>query len=263
VKQVIDVDGIELHLEGDGPTVLMVHGWPDTYRMWDRQVAALRGRYRCARFTLPGFDTAAPPRPASLDETVELLRRMARAACPDGRVTLLLHDWGCVFGFAFYTRYPMLVERIVAVDVGDTAAPEFVRSLSLAQKAMAVSYQLWLAAAWRIGGRVGDRMARVFARIGKAPVDPARVGAQQCYPYYIAWTGRYGSYKALRPLNLGCPLLFVYGERKPLLFHAPQWARQLAHKPGCRVLAMPTGHWPMVQQPGPFNAALLEWLDGR
>jgi pimeloyl-ACP methyl ester carboxylesterase len=82
VKQVIDVDGIELHLEGDGPTVLMVHGWPDTYRLWDRQVAALRGRYRCARFTLPGFDTAAPPRPASLDETVELLRRMARAACP-------------------------------------------------------------------------------------------------------------------------------------------------------------------------------------
>ena len=38
----------------------MVHGWPDTYRLWDGQVEALKDRYRCVRFTLPGFDAAQP-----------------------------------------------------------------------------------------------------------------------------------------------------------------------------------------------------------
>lgn len=263
MKQVIDVDGIDLHIEGDGPTVLMVHGWPDTYRLWDRQVAALRGRYRCARFTLPGFDVAGPPQPTGLADMIELLRRMARAACPDGRVTLMLHDWGCMFGYAFYTQYPMLVERIVAVDVGDTATREYLQSLSLVEKTLFVTYQLCLVAAWRVGGRFGDGLARLVARIGKAPAAPRTIGAQQCYPYYIAWSGRYGSYKGIKRLNLGCPMLFVYGEHKPIPFHLQKWARQLEHRPGCRVIAMPTGHWPMVEKPGPFNAAVLEWLDGR
>ena len=51
------IDGIDVRAEGQGPrTVVMVHGWPDTYRVWDAQVAALQGQYRCVRFTLPGFD---------------------------------------------------------------------------------------------------------------------------------------------------------------------------------------------------------------
>ena len=55
------VDGIELHVDGEGAeTIVMVHGWPDTYRLWDAQVAFLRSRYQCVRFTLPGFDIAKP-----------------------------------------------------------------------------------------------------------------------------------------------------------------------------------------------------------
>ena len=41
----------------------MIHGWPDTHRLWDRQVAALQDRYRCVRFALPGFDASRTGRP--------------------------------------------------------------------------------------------------------------------------------------------------------------------------------------------------------
>ena len=260
MEQVISVDGVDVHIEGDGPdTVLMLHGWPDTYRLWDRQVAALRGRYRCVRFTLPGFDLAQPPRPTGLRDMVELIRRIARESGGGRRVILLLHDWGCLFGYQFYMAFPQLVSAIVAVDIGDMKSPDYVRSLSLAEKLMIVSYQWWLAAAWRIGGRAGDAMARMMARAGKAPA-PERAGAQMGYPYYIAWAKAYGSYDEARPLTVGCPFLFIYGSHKPVRFHAPQWERSLAHKPRCRVIAMPTGHWPMVERPGPFNAAVLEWL---
>src|SRR3954463_2825189 len=96
----------------------MVHGWPDTYRLWDAQVAALSDRYRCVRITLPGFDASQRKRAYTLDEVVEAIR----VAVKDRRVTLVLHDWGCLYGYQFAMRYPQLVERIVGVDIGDTGS---------------------------------------------------------------------------------------------------------------------------------------------
>ena len=59
----IDIEGVDVVVEGEGAeTVVMMQGWPDTWRLWDGQVAALKDRYRCVRFTQPGFDPAKPAR---------------------------------------------------------------------------------------------------------------------------------------------------------------------------------------------------------
>ena len=60
----------------------MVHGYPDTYRLWDATVAALRDRYRCIRFTLPGFDLSRAGRAYSLDEVIETIRRIVTETAP-------------------------------------------------------------------------------------------------------------------------------------------------------------------------------------
>src|SRR6185295_18160654 len=99
------VDNVDVVLEGRGDkAVVMIHGWPDTYRLWDRQVAALAEGYRCVRFTLPGFDAAQPGRAYSLDEVVETIRRIVEQACPGQKVILMLHDWGCFYGYQFAMR---------------------------------------------------------------------------------------------------------------------------------------------------------------
>ena len=36
----LQVSDVEVYIEGAGDTIVMVHGWPDTYRLWDAQVAA-------------------------------------------------------------------------------------------------------------------------------------------------------------------------------------------------------------------------------
>ena len=78
------VDGVEIHIEGEGAeTIVMVHGWPDTYRLWDAQVAFLKSRYRCVRFTLPGFDIDKPRRADSIDEIAEFLRRVVEHVSHD------------------------------------------------------------------------------------------------------------------------------------------------------------------------------------
>ena len=71
------VDDVERIVEGSGAsTIVMIHGWPDTYRLWDGQVAALKDRYRCVRFSLPGFEGAGAKRAYTLDEVVETIRHV-------------------------------------------------------------------------------------------------------------------------------------------------------------------------------------------
>jgi pimeloyl-ACP methyl ester carboxylesterase len=152
---------IDVFIEGAGPrTVVMIHGWPDTHRLWDSTVTALKDRYRCVRFTLPGFDPDKPARPTSLPEMVNLFGAIVDAVCPDRPVTLVLHDWGCIFGYEFATRHPGQVERIVAVDIGDYNSDAYARTLTGKAKWQIFSYQCWLALAWALGTNTQWRAGR-------------------------------------------------------------------------------------------------------
>ena len=61
-------------------------------------------------------------------------------------------------------------------------------------------------------------------------------------------------------LELACPLLFIYGRRKPFMFHSPAWEAGVAAQRGCEVIAMDTGHWVMREEPAAVNEAILRWL---
>ena len=234
----------------------MVHGWPDTARLWKPQIAALQDRYDCVAITLPGFDASQPKRAYSLDEVVEAIRK----SVDNRRVTLLLHDWGCLYGYQFAMRYPQLVERIVGVDIGDTGSRAHLEELGWRGKLMIAAYQHWLAAAWRIGGPIGDAMSRTMARLLRCPTDPETIHAQMAYPYAVRWLGAAGGFQGLRVLKPEVPMLFVYGEKKPLMFHSRPWAERVAAQKGNRVIAFPTGHWIMVTRREAFNEALRTWL---
>lgn len=261
----LQVDGVDLFIEGDGAqTLVMVHGWPDTWRLWDAQVAALRARWRCVRFTLPGFDVDKPRRALSLDAMVDFLSRVIDAVSPGQPVLLMAHDWGCVFGYAFVMRHPQRVARLVGVDIGDAGSRAHAASLGWRHKAGIFGYQAWLAAAWLIGGLhrgLGDRMTRAMARWLRCPAEARYVGAQMNYPYFIQWTGRHGGYRGRVRLDPPCPMLYLYGARKPFQFHSAAWADALAARPGCRVVPMRTGHWVMCDASEAFNRELLDWLD--
>ncbi|MEJ2758550.1 MAG: alpha/beta hydrolase [Anaerolineales bacterium] len=255
------VGDIEVIVEGDGPkTVVMVHGWPDTYRLWDTQVEALKEAYRCVRFTLPGFDVSQPGRAYSLDEVIETIRSVVSETGAGQPVSLLLHDWGCFYGYQFAMRYPQLVERVIGVDIGDAGSRRQRAELGIMSKLMVFAYQMWLAIAWRIGGKIGDAMSRQMARLLNAPADPQRIGAQMGYPYAATWLGAAGGFRGLKPFIPQCPMLYIYGEHKPFMFHSRDWIERVANRPGSRVLGLPTGHWVMVKARHEFNDALLAWL---
>jgi pimeloyl-ACP methyl ester carboxylesterase len=257
----LSIAGVDVHVDGRcADTIVMVHGWPDTYRLWDAQVEALRSQHRCVRFTLPGFDIGESRRAVSLDQMIDVLRQVVEHTSGGSPVIMLLHDWGCFFGYQYVLRHPSTVARVIGVDIGDAGSRRHLREMNAKQKAMMASYQLWLALAWRIGGSIGDRMTRSMARQLKCPGDPRSIHSGMCYPYDIRWTGSHGGFRHVRPFESPCPMLYIYGTRKPFMFHSQTWADALAAKPGNRVLGFRTGHWVMCKQPQAFNEAVLTWL---
>lgn len=255
------VSGIPVHIDGDGPdTLLMLHGWPDTHQIWDGQVRHFNRTHRCVRFTLPGFDDPATGG-FSVSELMALMLAVVNEVSPKDPVTLMLHDWGCLFGFHFAALHPDKVARVVAVDVGDATSLAFARGLSLRAKLMIFAYQMPLALTWYMRGRIGDRLARAIARFLRCKADEASVHAGMSYPYAMRWMGALGGLKALAgPTQLACPIFYAYGRHKPFQFQSEEWLQCLSVTAGCKAESFKASHWVMVDCVEQFNDAVAQWL---
>lgn len=265
----LDIDGLSVSIEGQGPLVLMLHGWPDSPALWDGLVATLRERWTCVRFALPGFDLARPPRPVPVDEMCRLIAAVADAVSPGAPVTLVLHDWGCFFGYEFAARHADRVARVVGVDIGDTNSGAYMKSLNAKEKLFIAGYQLWLAVAWKLGGvwpALADGLTRFMARQVGCRTAPAAIGWQMNYPYAMQWFGSFGGLRGVarvdKVLGPRIPTLFCYGRRKPFMFHSPRWLHALAAAPGSAAHGFDAGHWLMLQKKAEFHQVVGDWLDG-
>ena len=259
------VQGTEVCSEGDGPqTVVCIHGWPDTHHLWDDTVAALKSQHRCVRFTLPGFEGPPQGSALSLEELTARLLAIVDAVSPGKPVTLLLHDWGCVFGYELAARHPERVARIVAVDIGDARSPEFLKSLSATHMLMLVAYQVWLAKCWLVGRFVSTRLAnsmtRWMARMMRCPASPDSIHWHMNYPYAMTWFGLGGGLRRLKNYKPHCPMLYLYGQCKPFMFHSPQWLERLNAAPASQTQKFQAGHWVMLDKPQEFVGAVQGWL---
>ena len=99
----VDSGGVRLavRIEGktDGPTILLVHGYPDNSSIWDGVAARLAERFRVVRFDLRGHGESDQPAGRAgyrIEHLVEDLAAVVRATRQDGPVHLVAHDWGSI-----------------------------------------------------------------------------------------------------------------------------------------------------------------------
>jgi pimeloyl-ACP methyl ester carboxylesterase len=83
-------------------------------------------------------------------------------------------------------------------------------------------------------------------------------------PYAMKWMGTLEGLglacNALKVLPTARPMLYIYGKRKPFMFHSDRWLEKISAYPGSRVEGFDTGHWVMSSKPAQFNALLKAWL---
>jgi pimeloyl-ACP methyl ester carboxylesterase len=123
----IRVNGVELNVivEGEGPDVLLVHGFPDDHTVWRRQIPALvAAGYRVIAPDTRGCgasEMAPKVGDYSIDQLVLDLIGVLDALGIQ-KVRLVGHDWGAVQGWFLALRHPERVEHYVALSVGHPTA---------------------------------------------------------------------------------------------------------------------------------------------
>jgi len=98
--------------------VLLVHGFPESSRMWVPAMEALaeRGR-RCVAPDLYCLGDSTDPGPATFERNLAALTRL-HAELDLGRVALVVHDWGGFVGLAWACQNPDLVSALVISNAG-------------------------------------------------------------------------------------------------------------------------------------------------
>jgi NAD(P)-dependent dehydrogenase (short-subunit alcohol dehydrogenase family)/pimeloyl-ACP methyl ester carboxylesterase len=99
-----------------GPTVLLLHGFPDTAAVWDGVAQQLGERFRVVSYDMRGFGASTGPRGRAayaLPRLVADLVAVMDAVSPDRPLHLVGHDWGSVYTWEAVTD-PALRHRIAS-----------------------------------------------------------------------------------------------------------------------------------------------------
>jgi haloacetate dehalogenase len=117
------VNGVRLHylLEGEGPLVVLLHGWPQTWYCWRKLIGGLAERHSVLAPDLRGYGMSDKP-PSGYDKrTMAADVRALAAHLGHRRVALLAgHDRGARVAHRWALDHPEEVERLAVLDVVPT-----------------------------------------------------------------------------------------------------------------------------------------------
>lgn len=232
-------DGVRLHAAtaGDsGPVMLFLHGFPEFWMAWHRQLPEFGRDHRAVALDLRGYNLSDKPRGVAayaLPKIVDDIRHVLRALSPGRPAILVGHDWGGIAAWVLGRESPELLERLIIINAPHPLL--FFRELkrTAAQK-LASSY----AGFFQLPG-IAERAVQAFdfAALRKmvfgTSVKAENFSAELRAAYRTAWrqpgaiTGGlnyYRNVKALkrllerdRPWRINVPTLVLWGDQDPAL----------------------------------------------
>jgi pimeloyl-ACP methyl ester carboxylesterase len=127
--------GIEYEVAGAGRPVILLHGFPDSGRLWRYQVPALADAgFQVVVPDLRGYGRSDKPEAVEsyslLVMTADILAVLTELGI--GRAHVVSHDWGASLAWTLATLSPGHVDHLVALSVGHPAT--FRRTMQQCQK---------------------------------------------------------------------------------------------------------------------------------
>jgi len=114
-----DYQGMIVHYTdtgGDGPALLLVHGWACNAGFWEHQIEALAGDYRVLAMDMPGHGNSGKPR---VEYTIPYLAGAALAVLDNAGVdkaVLAGHSMGFPVSRQVWRMAPNRVRALISVD---------------------------------------------------------------------------------------------------------------------------------------------------
>jgi pimeloyl-ACP methyl ester carboxylesterase len=274
---------------GEGKPILFLHGFPQFWYLWRRQITDLGQDHAVYAADMRGYNLSSKPEDPEayrmrhlLTDIVGLVEELGVAP-----LTLVGHDWGGIVSWAFALKHPEMLERLVIID----GPPPFTWNRDLREspkQRSAVNYMIELSKEspgpeemlaandyavvdeimLRIGGRdakLSEAERKVYHEAWSQPgalrgglnyYRAARMGEQ------VAAGGVPEEYdEKIRSQQVRVPTLVIWGENDAALL--PTLTRGLDEWiPNLRVELVPgAGHWVPYERPDEANSLIREFVD--
>ena len=268
--QRLEANGLSHYVvdHGEGPVVVLLHGFPDSADLWRHQVPALvDAGYRVIAPDLRGFGDS--DKPVGVDNYVMFNAvadvRAILDALGVSRASIVGHDFGAGVAWLFASTEPGLSERLVVVSVGHPGA--FTRARF---KQMQMS---WYSFLFQYEGLAEDLLAKdgwsLFREWLASSPDVDR--ALEAMADRAALTAGLSWYRAnMTPQiwgidipfpEIAVPTLGVWGSADFALGEEQMTdSVQFLTGPWRYERFDGAGHWLMLERPEEFNALLLGFL---
>ncbi len=130
---------IFVRVGGEGPPLLLLHGYPQTHAMWHRVAGDLMARFTCVMPDLRGYGASSCPENAPDNSTyskramaADMIEVMAKLGFE--RFAVAGHDRGGRVAYRMALDHPEVVERLAVLDIVPTLAMWHGFTVKLAMK---------------------------------------------------------------------------------------------------------------------------------
>lgn len=132
----ITANNVQLHYitEGEGPLMVMLHGFPEFWYSWRYQITEFAQDYKVVAPDLRGYNDSEKPKEQSAYAMSELVQDVKSLIEGFGYETCVLvgHDWGGAIAWQFAYAYPQMLEKLIIMNLPHPA--EFSKGLKTPQQ---------------------------------------------------------------------------------------------------------------------------------
>jgi pimeloyl-ACP methyl ester carboxylesterase len=269
-------NGVKLHYvtQGEGPLMLMLHGFPEFWYSWRHQIPEFANDYKVVALDLRGYNESdKPPQQSAyvMSEFVKDVEGVIRGLGYD-RCTLVGHDWGGAIAWYFAYAHPEMLERLIVLNLPHPA--KFAQGLRTPQQLLRSSYAFFfqlpvlpeLLIQWSdyqavessLKGMAIDKSIFTPADIEAYKNAASRRGALTAMLNY--YRNAFTSVGQGKWSVLEVPTLMIWGEEdkalgKELTYGTEEYVRnfQIRYIPNC-------SHWVQQERPALVNEYMREFL---
>ena len=275
------IGGVNLHYAkaGDGEKlVILLHGFPEFWYSWRRQITALSDEYTVVAPDMRGYNLSDKPANVSdyqidklIDDVTGLIRHFGRE-----QAAIVGHDWGASVAWATAQKYPEYVWKLCALQV----PPISVWKKNQTVKQFLASWYMFFFQIPRLPEWLMSRndFAILAEGLKNSTAEQGVFSAEDIGEYKKAWseptalTSAINYYRAniLKRLfskqsteeKIKVPTLFIYGEKDTaVLPESVQGIGEVIDAPYQEIRIPDAGHWVQQEAAEIVTDSLREFLD--
>jgi pimeloyl-ACP methyl ester carboxylesterase len=267
-----EVEGIKLHYltAGKGPTVILLHGYAETSRMWRPLIPKLTDKFTVIAPDLPGIGESAIPKDGLDMKTAAIRIHALVESLGVTKARVVGHDIGLMVAYAYAAQFPAEVEKLVVMDAFLPGVPGWELAYNnprlwhfrfhgpTPEGLVQGREKIYFAYFWNDLAADKDHSLSESDRASyvAAYSRPGRMRAG--WAYFASWPDTAKDFAQMAQTQLTMPVLSIAGEKASAAILGPQMKRVATN---VKIIELKgTGHWLMEERSKETMGALIDFL---